>query len=279
MFGYITVNQEELKIKDYNRYRSFYCGLCGALDKKHGKVAQMALSYDMTFLTILLNALYDIPLREAKRRCMIHPVKKHEMLYNEISDYAADMSILLAYYNALDDVEDDASMPARSLAGALKKPVNKVAIRYPRQSKAVTDYVRDLAEAEARGEKDLDKISGLTGSMLGEIFVWKEDEWSDELRAMGYFMGKYIYLMDAFEDLEHDRKKHEYNPWEQFSQRCDFDAIVENALTMMMAEVAKAFERLPIIEDTEILRNIIYSGVWSKYKSVCDKREKEEGLR
>ena len=90
MFGYITVNQQELKIKDYNRYRSYYCGLCQALRERYGKTGQITLTYDMTFLVILLTGLYEPECRIDQRRCMVHPGRKHDMLVNEFSAYAAD---------------------------------------------------------------------------------------------------------------------------------------------------------------------------------------------
>ena len=113
MFGYVMVNQDELKLKDYNRYRSFYCGLCRVLEKKYGISGKLELTYDMTFVDILLNAYMELPLKSERHRCMVHPVKKQDMLFNEITDYCADMTLLLTYYKMLDDVNDDGSMIGR----------------------------------------------------------------------------------------------------------------------------------------------------------------------
>ncbi|MGX8729257.1 MAG: DUF5685 family protein, partial [Lachnospiraceae bacterium] len=120
-------------------------------------------------------------------------------------------------------------------------------------------------------------VSGYTGKMLGEIFVMQEDEWSDVLRCCGYYLGKFVYLMDAYEDLEKDQRKKEYNPWTPFFGRPDFDALVENTLTLMVSDAAREFERLPIIMDAEILRNILYAGVWKQFRTVKAKREEAEG--
>ena len=276
MFGYVTVNQNELKIKDYDRYRSYYCGLCHALKKRHGIVGELTLNYDMTFLMILLNGLYECPLVNEKHRCMIHPLRKHNMLFNEISDYAADMGILLAYYKSLDDIRDDGSVKARAFAAKIKKNAERIIREYPRQAEAVKKNVEALAAAEYAGEYDLDKIAGYTGNFTSEVFVWKEDEWSDELRIIGFYLGKFIYLLDAYDDLDTDIKKGEYNPWTKSVKRKDFEALVENTLMMMMSESAKAFEKLPIVQDVDILRNIIYSGVWLKFEAARRKREEKE---
>ena len=275
MFGYVMVNQDELKLKDYNRYRSFYCGLCRVLEKKYGISGKLELTYDMTFVDILLNAYMELPLKSERHRCMVHPVKKQDMLFNEITDYCADMTLLLTYYKMLDDVNDDGSMIGRVFVRKEKKKFERVANAYPRQAKVFEESMRRLAQTEERREYNLDKVAGFTGNMLAELLVYEESVWSDELRKLGFYLGKFIYLLDAFEDLEKDLKKGAYNPWQPSKDRKDFEALVENTLMMMISECAKSFERLPIVQDVDILRNIIYSGVWQKYEEVREKREKK----
>ena len=277
MFGYVTVNKDELKIKDYNRYHSYYCGLCRSLQLRHGKKGQVTLSYDMVFLDILLNGLYETPLTYEKRSCMLHPLQKHEMVFNELTDYTADMGLLLTYFKLLDNWKDEKDVKSRGFARSLMKDIVGIDVKWPRQSRAVRTCIHQLNGYEATGEYDLDKVSGLTGTMLGELFVYKEGDWSNELRKMGLYLGKFIYLLDAFEDLDKDLKKKDYNPWKPIMDRKDFDATVENTLTMMMADCAKEFEKLPIVQDVEILRNILYSGVWTKYALVRKKRDEKKG--
>jgi hypothetical protein len=273
----VTVNKDELKIKDYNRYHSYYCGLCRSLQLRHGKKGQVTLSYDMVFLDILLNGLYETPLTYEKRSCMLHPLQKHEMVFNELTDYTADMGLLLTYFKLLDNWKDEKDMKSRGFARSLMKDIVGIDVKWPRQSRAVRTCIHQLNGYEATGEYDLDKVSGLTGTMLGELFVYKEGDWSNELRKMGLYLGKFIYLLDAFEDLDKDLKKKDYNPWKPIMDRKDFDATVENTLTMMMADCAKEFEKLPIVQDVEILRNILYSGVWTKYALARKKRDEKKG--
>lgn len=233
---------------------------------------QFLLPNDLTFLDVLLNGLYEKPLEEKDRHCVLHPVRKQHMVYNAITDYCADMGILLAYYKMLDDVRDDKSVRAATYAKTLKKQAEKIIEEYPRQSGVVSECLDALHECEEKEEYDLDRVAGFTGRMTGEVFVMKEDLWADDLRRMGFYLGKYIYLLDAYDDLEKDEKKHRYNPWEPVKDRRDFEALVENTLTMMMAECAKSFEKLPILQDIAILRNIVYSGVWVKYREIQKKR-------
>lgn len=273
MFGYVAINEPEMKIKDFQRYRGYYCGVCRSLKKRHGRRGQVTLSYDMTFLSILLNALYEPPLQEEWRRCFAHPTKKHLTLTNEISDYAADMNVLLSYYSMLDHWQDDRKLSGWFGAKLLQKKKKKLEQRYPRQSQAVASYIENLTECERNNRMEIDLAAGLTGTMLGELFVYKEDAWQEELRQMGFYLGKFIYLMDAYEDAPKDEKEEKYNPWKPYLHRDDYVQTVQETLTMMISQCARAFERLPILKEAEILRNILYSGVWLKFDRITRKED------
>lgn len=275
MFGYITINQQELKLKDYDLYRSYYCGLCHTLKKRYGRKGQLLLNYDMTFLAILLSGLYE-PLQEKRMsRCIVHPARRHHEILSEIQEYAADMTVLLSYEKALDDWKDDRSVPGKTLQMLLQKDAKKLRERWPRQSGTLHECVEQLAELEKAGCSDPDLTAGLTGKFLAEMFVMKEDEWQNDLRRTGFFMGKFIYLMDAWDDLEKDGKKNSYNIFLQMDAAGEDGS--SRAMEMMndtMAQCAAAFERLPIIENADILRNIMYSGVWMKAAAKLKRNEK-----
>lgn len=278
MFGYVTANSEELKIKDYNFYRSCYCGLCRSLKKRHGLVAPLMLSYDMTFVVLLLSGLYEDPFQVGSSRCIVHPAKKHTARTNKWTDYAADMTVLLAYHNMMDDWQDEKDLSHLAMAKTLEHSYKKVAKEYPKQAQAIKDYMIKTEESEKRGDTDLDLVSGFTGECLGALLTVEEDVWEKPLYKTGFYLGKFIYLMDAVDDLEKDKKKGAYNPLKELSARKDFEAYIENTLLMMMAECSKNFELLPIVQYTDILRNILYSGVWSKY-SVIKNKEKQKGAK
>ena len=112
MFGYIVMNKPEIKFKDFDLYRSFYCGLCRELKSKYGISGQISLTYDMTFVVILLSALYEPPTQKGSTRCIIHPVCKQPVRRNTVTEYAADMNVLLTYYKCRDDWEDEKKVTA-----------------------------------------------------------------------------------------------------------------------------------------------------------------------
>ena len=276
MFGYVTANKDELKIKDYNKYRSYYCGLCHALKETAGVKGRMTVSYDMTFLAMLLDDLYDCEKEEGESRCVVHPVKKHAFTKSTASLYAAKMNLLLCYDNLLDDWKDENNVAAAVAAAILRGTRKQIAEEYPRQAKAVERYLEQLRACEEKKDPNLDTAAGFTGEMLAEVFCWKEDEWQRDLRGLGFYLGKFIYLMDAFEDMEKDQKKGTYNPFLLCHGEIRNSDQAEKSLNMMAAGAAECFERLPLVENLEILRNILYAGIWGKYEKVKAKREKEE---
>lgn len=276
MFGYINLNRKEPKGESVKEYQAYYCGLCQMLKQTCGTKGQMLLNYDMTFLEVLLTGLYELEHTETEFTCPLHPTKKQKAWINEATQYAADMNIVLAYHNFEDDWKDNKAYTKKALAKAFSKDYERVYAKYPRQVKAVQDYIEALAAAEEANEENIDVIAGLTGEMMGEIFDWKEDEWSEELRCLSFYMGKFIYLMDAYEDFEQDKKRQVYNPFARMvcEQEEDFETFAKLILTSMMSECAKSFERLPILLHADILRNVLYSGVWSKYEYIQLKKKK-----
>ena len=207
MFGYVIIRKDDLKVKDYNKYQAYYCGLCQDIKEAYGKKGQAMLTFDMTFLSILLTGLYECETKEEEHYCFLHPGKKHKCLRNKYTKYCADMNVLLAYYNLLDDWEDEKNYAAFTAAKALKKSVTRIEASYPRQTKAVQDYLEKLHACEKENNPDLDLAAGYTGEVMAEIYIPEEDIWSDDLRQVGFYIGKFIYLMDALDEVEKDRKK------------------------------------------------------------------------
>lgn len=265
MFGYVTVNRSELKGKYYDRYKAFYCGLCKMLHDKYGLKGQMTLTYDMTFLIIFLESLYDKKSDIKRERCIMHPCARHVAMINEFTAYAADMSIVLAYYNFIDNWQDDKDIKSCAAMAALRKDARKIKKKYKRQCKVIESELKALAECEKRGERDIDTVSYHFGKILEEIFIYKRDIWEDTVRKIGFYLGKFIYLMDSWDDLEKDHDKGNYNVFDEMSEHDGFDDECRQILIMMMAECSRKFELLPILKNRELLRNILYSGVWLKW--------------
>lgn len=237
--------------------------------------AQLSLSYDMLFLNILLSGLYEPEQSKKRERCIVHPMKKHAVLMDEIMDYVADMTLLLAWYKCQDDYRDEKKLYKACYGKMIQSKVGKIQKQYARQAQTVEEQLKLLTEIERSGVDDLDGASACFGILLGEIFVYKKDEWEGYLRKIGFYIGKYVYLMDAYDDLDKDKKNNSYNALKSKENMPGFDDWVKEVLLMIAAVFAQEFEKLPIIEDVGILRNIIYSGIFTRYQAIRNKREEK----
>lgn len=274
MFGYVSAHKPELKMREFYKYKAYYCGLCKVLREKYGLLGQVTLTYDMTFLVILLTSLYESETKREEQRCIVHPMKKQKMLSNEITEYAADMNIILTYYKLLDDWEDEKSKVGYIGKQAYRKAFRKLKQKYPEKCDVIQACLERLQSCEIQGEENLDIVSRCFGELMGELFVYKKDVWEETLREMGFYLGKFIYILDAYDDLEKDIEKNNYNALISLSKQEDFDKKCEEMLNFVLAECSHHFEKLPCVEDVEILRNILYAGVWDKFNQ---KRMKEDG--
>ena len=277
MFGYVTICEPELKVKDLKKYRAYYCGLCRILKEDYGFMGQMTLTYDMTFAVILLSSLYESQTETRMHRCKVHPVKKQFMLTNEITSYAAAMNVLLAYYHMEDDWNDEHKVSSLMTKSLIYRKAERISEQYPRQSGGIRKWLRELDECEKEGSTDIDRTAGCFRHLMEELFVYREDIWEKNLRRMGFFLGKFIYLMDAYEDLPEDIEKGRYNPLKQLYEQEDYEERMQQILCMMIAESTAEFERLPCLVDVDILRNILYDGVWSRYNKIQLKKSEERG--
>jgi len=265
MFGYVIANKEDLSAQQLRRYQGCYCGLCKTLGERYGLSGRAALTYDMTFLVLLLSSLYEPAESDSgQERCAVHPARPHPYWRNEITDYAAAMNVALAYYNCLDNWDDDRSLPSLAEAKLLEKKCAGVRAQYPRQLRAIEYSLAELARLEKAKTAGPDAAAACFGTLMGELFVLREDHWSVPLRKMGAALGKFIYILDAWDDLPRDRRSGSYNPLLALDGP-DLEGRCREILTMLIADCAAEFEKLPILEDAGLLRNILYSGVWTRF--------------
>lgn len=311
MFGYVVVNKSELKFKEFDQYRRYYCGLCRRLKKQHGRKGQIALSYDMTFLVLLLTGLYEPEGQRERKRCLVHPWKKQELLYNACTEYVADMTVLLTYYKCIDDFKDEKKWFRKLYAGSLGKKVGLLKQKYPGKVEKIQEAMKHFSRIEGElaeklpGKREgleavskdvgrpslsreayadiacLDILSDAFGQVLSQIFSFSlsrmDTVWLESLEKIGYEIGKFIYIVDAYDDLEQDGKKGCFNPL--FFSEMKGEALnswIEDVLRGIIASAAREFEKLPILEDVGILRNILYSGIWTRFYQVREARRNKQ---
>ena len=279
MFGYVITNCKTLSEADRTRFRALYCGMCRVLRERYGNLGRLTLSYDMTFVAMVLAALYEPEEQRGRERCAAHPVKPHDYAVNSVMDYAADLNVMLAWHKCADNWQDDRNPAFLAAKGALARAYRRAAARQPGKAKAIEEWMNGIREIEKAGREEIDAPVNLTGRMMGELFCYRDDYWSNELRRMGDALGRFIYFMDAYDDLKSDVRRGKFNPLKPMMDAPDFEELCKQALTMMLAECADAFEGLPVVKDAELIRNILYSGVWARYLYIQDRKAKREETR
>ena len=282
MFGYVVVSEQDLKIREFNLYRSYYCGMCMDLKENYGQTGRLTLSYDTVFLALLLTSLYEPEDLVRDIRCAVHPVEKHRTRQNDYTRYAADINIILSYYSCLDDWNDEKDPKKKMFAALLKSKSERACALYPEKAAVIRGKLSELSElekrAESREESDLtpaallDRTGSIFGDLLAEVFDCRKDTWSPALRRVGFNLGKFIYILDAYDDLEKDEKNGSFNPLLSMKDKPHLDDYVRGVLTMTLSDCTGAFETLPVVENIDILRNILYCGIWCKFEEVYRKR-------
>ena len=277
MFGFVIANTEALSEAQTERYKAAYCGLCRTLQERHGGLSRLTLNYDMTFLVLLLSSMYEPEECSGSGRCMVHPLHARSWWKNRFTDYAADMNVALAWHSCMDDWSDEKKLLSLTEAKLLRSRYEKVYEAWPDKCDAVETCMETLRAVETSDAAAPDAAANAFGQLMGALFAVEEDSvWNPRFRAFGEALGRFIYMMDACVDLERDRKKGNYNPLLAMYPTGDVDEEEKTALLkMLIAECSAEFERLPLLRDVEILRSVLYSGVWTQYE-MKKRREKKD---
>lgn len=263
MFGYVTINKMELKFKEYYSYKGYYCGLCKCLKTKYSNKSRMTLNYDMTFLILLLSSLYEPANKSYNERCMVHPSKKQLIIQNEITEYAASMNIILSYYNMLDNWQDDKDYKSFAVMKALSSEFKKASKELQDKACIIKDKLQNISKLEKEKSDDIDAVSNEFGYLMEEIFVYKKDEWEKNLRKIGFYLGKFIYYLDAYEDMKKDEENNSYNPFNNL-ETDDKEQYAKELLMLNLSFLSDEIEKLPLVQDKGTIDNIIYSGILNK---------------
>lgn len=271
MFGYVVADLARLNDAQRARYHGFYCGVCRALSAQYGPFPALTLTYDMTFLALMLSALYEPEELAAAGRCLRHPLQPQGWIQTEFTAYAAAMNCLLASENFLDDWQDERKLSAVAAAGLLSAEAKKAAARYPDKASCIKAALLTLTQAEKDASAGVDAPANAFAELMQVLFTVKDDHWTKTLQHFGRSLGKLIYFMDAACDLEADRKAGRYNPLLRLGLTSG--AQFQPELLLLAGDAAAEFERLPIVQDAALLQNILYSGIWTRFEAAFQTQE------
>ncbi len=268
MFGIAVARLDMLTDAERQRYQALYCGLCLTLKQRYGQTSRAMLSYELTFLAMLYNSLYEPPEKSGTVRCVSHPNRQTPYATSVFTDYCADLSVALAYHKCLDDVADDASFTARIGARALARAYRTCTHFIPEQAHVIELTMETIRALEADPASCPDATSIAFGDMLGLLIECAPqsfpDQWSQALREFGQWLGRFILLMDAAVDRDDDARKGAYNPFAAMTPQPSTQEI-RDTLGVSIGQACRAFERLPLVQDVHIMRSVLYAGMWQKF--------------
>lgn len=275
MFGYVKTYLPELRVRENEYYRAVYCGLCRSLGRCTGCSSRMMLSYDLVFAALLRMAAEGTVPTFDKQRCIAHPIRRRAMADpNEELDFCASAGILLVYGKTLDDISDERGgkrLRARSLRAAMRG-MHKKAVRHlsKEADELIAKGLSELAEIEASETASVDTPADCFGRMLGGLLSMGLEEPTDRIVKKACFhLGRWLYIIDACDDLEEDIKRGRFNPFIKLyggdglgeSQKED----IFNALTAELMEIEAAIDLIDRDEKQRdifaIIDNILHLGM------------------
>lgn len=287
MLGYVIINKNELSQDELNVYRSYYCGVCKSIGRRFGQIPRGVLSYDSVFLGMILSSIKEDEEGSVNREtCIVHPFTKNPVLVGDSAvDYAADMLILLAYHNFLDDRRDEHKL--RGLAGsmALRPAFVKLEKHYPIISKSIEEGIWKLSLLEEEKCDSIDMTAEAFGQVLMPVFSGyekshiltessniKQENRKRILENLGFNLGRWIYLMDAIDDYEKDLSSGSYNTL--IYRNRGFEGL-EELLYSYLGNISGAMDLLNITRNKGIIENIIWNGLRARTDLLLTEKNKE----
>ncbi|KGN03268.1 hypothetical protein Z969_01345 [Clostridium novyi A str. 4570] len=287
MFGYVFPYKMELKIKDYEKFKAYYCGLCLSLKNNFGNLPRLSLNYDMTFLAILLDSLDKTKTHYNNHTCIVHPIKKRIFVVNNKAlDYAAFCNVCLTYYKLLDDYNDDNSLQSKLISLILKKYLKKQP-NYNELKIYIEKKLNQLNSLEKNPQnKNLDEFAHPFADLTGFIISYYIDntDYKLDLYWLGYNLGKWIYIIDAYDDLEKDMKSHKFNPIDLCINKdnlpySELIKVISSRIDFILCNCAREcysyFQNLPIEKNYDLLENILHYGLLEKMNIIFKRSESD----
>lgn len=279
MFGYVQPLKSELKLKEYEAFKGYYCGLCKAIGENYTHGARFMLNYDCAVLLLLLSSMSDAVPEVKKEACAAHPFKKRIIVRSRQAEYAAAVNVILGCAKIDDAVADEKKLSARALSLLYRRVGKRASAQHEALASQFAARLNALHALERQRCDDIDAVADEFAQLLAAVFSQAPFDFVDEpaqraLWHFGYNLGRWIYIADAVNDLEKDQKTGSYNVYllrgagDAATLR---DRIKEQAafnLNMSLAQAVKAYELLDIKRDKPLIDNIMYLGLAKKTEDI-----------
>lgn len=352
MLGYVKIDKGELKVREYEVYTGYYCGVCKSIGRRYGQLPRMVLSYDAAFLAILLASLSDESDAPVQEHCIAHPViKKKTVIRNRAIDYAGDVMLILAWYKLADDAADEGKVYAKPVMLMMKRIFRRLNSLYPELCSSIESHLSALSALEREKCASIDMAAEAFSKIMEDIFTeglravygseppqktspgtdhgdpGMHDDHTDSgtspgssenadgsgasnpsemqnepcgfaspgadtrelLARAGYHLGKWVYMIDAVDDIEENIESGAYNP---LLFRFEFDAANETAdefrariepdlrfnLYHYLAMLSRCTDSLDIRKNAGIIENVIYFGLNRKTEEIIMRTDKDKQI-
>ena len=292
MFGYIRTDTPYLYIKDQTLYRAMYCGVCKGISAVCGQTARMGLSYDVTFLSVLLHNLAGVDVKIEKSRCITHliGVKKPMAGVDEMTKQLGAVNTLLAYYKYTDDIVDEGKGRGKRLW--FKKGFKRAKKAYPELERIIRENLAAQQKVEEAQTESVDRAADATANMLAEISDYiLQDKKTEFTHNLLYAIGKWIYLIDALDDYDKDLKKGTYNPFIRAYGHKDKHTLIKEKkeevdfiFHAIFYDIRDNLSHIPFRFNRDLSDNVLLRGLPQETKRIMEKGDckcckKEKGDR
>jgi len=311
MFGYVQPLKPELKVKEFSLYRGYYCGVCKALGMLYGQPSRFTVTYDAAFLAFINSALTEDEENISLERCAVNPLRPKPIVsFDPAVNYAAAVNLIMAYYKLKDSWHDEKNSFSLLASWVLRPSAMRMKKAYPEIGDAVAKQLGRLAILEAEKATSIDEVSHPFAKLISAVLPAPHVKGRQRrvMEWLGYNLGKWVYIVDAYSDIESDIASGSYNVLiakyekdasplfpssitavhvnRQQREKVDTSissirekskAEVEFILNACLAEIGKAFELLDIKKNGALLENIIYLGLPYKTQMMLNGRGESDG--
>ncbi len=281
MFGYVKTDMPNLYVKDTILYKAMYCGLCKGIGKRCGSKGRLTLNYDLAFLSVLLHNLLGVDVKIEKQRCIVHHVVKRPVaIPDELTEKIGALNVILAYHKLNDDVLDDKK--GRIKRSFFKSSYKKAKKFQPNLDRIVKERYSQLIEYEKTGGDSIDASADPFGCMMQEVVrELLGDRITEQVDELAYYLGKWIYLIDALDDFDKDKKKGNFNVFVNlYKDVLDKETLVKDKETELIYVFGTIIDRIDALSlnlkykfNHDLTDNILRRGIKIQTKQIMENKK------
>lgn len=277
MFGYVTPDKPNMYIKDYTMYKAFYCGICKKTGKMYGQLMRFTTNYDITFINILLHNILEQKVEIINQTCILNPIKKKSIVVsNHLTEQVINLNVLLADFKLDDDIIDNNKLSKKFFKFLIRRKVKRARQKLPEIYERIRKARIEQNNIENDNNKSIDKAAHPFASMIRDIFkLMAKERYTEDIGSLAYQLGRFIYIVDAIDDIDKDILNKDYNPVKLYypdiySKEDLFDKHSEDVdfiLNSTYNEIRRCYSNT----DFKLCEGVVTNILWYGLKSTINK--------